>query len=336
MLVVIIKRIGYLFLVVIGMSLLIFIASRMLPGDPALIAAGGMEATAEMVAHVREEYGLDKPLAIQYLLYMKHIVVGDFGRSLIDREPIIKKLIYFYPATFELAFFGVLFACSVGIPLGIVSAIKNGGAIDNICRVSSLFLVSMPIFWLGLLFIYFFYGVLQILPPGGRIFSNISLPPHVTGILTIDCLLVGDFPKLVIVLEHLIMPSIVLGSISLGIIARMTRASVLEILTENYIITGRAKGLAEKAVIIKYALRNAAIPIVTVIGLQLGILLGGAVLTETVFTWPGVGRFVIEAVDNKDYPAIMGFVITYSFIYAIINMIVDLAYAWLNPRISIH
>lgn len=336
MLVVIIRRICYLLLVAIGMSLLIFITSRMLPGDPALIAAGGMDATTEMVEHVRKEYGLDKPLIVQYILYMKHIAVGDFGRSFIDRAPIIQKLKLFYPATFELTFFGVMFACLIGIPLGIVSAVKNGGAIDNACRVSSLFLVSMPIFWLGLIFIYVFYGVLQILPSGGRIFSSVDLPAHVTGILTIDCLLAVDFVKLKMVLIHLIMPSIVLGSISLGIIARMTRASVLEILTENYIITGRAKGLAEKAVILKYALRNAAIPIVTVIGLQFGILMGGAVLTETVFSWPGVGRYAIEAVDNKDYPAIMGFVITYSFIYAVINMIVDLAYAWLNPKISIH
>jgi peptide/nickel transport system permease protein len=188
---------------------------------------------------------------------------------------------------------------------------------------------------LGLIAIYVFYGVLQVLPSGGRIFSNIPLPPHVTGILTLDCLLAGDFAKLEVVLKHLIMPVIVLGNISIGIIARMTRASILEILTENYIIAGRAKGLPEKTVILRYALRNAAIPIVTVIGLQLGILMGGAVLTETVFSWPGVGRYAIEAVDNKDYPAIMGFAITYSFIYAVINMIIDLTYAWLNPKISI-
>ncbi len=335
MFVVIAKRIAYLFLVVIGMSILIFLTTRMLPGDPALIAAGGMDATSAMVEHVRKEYGLDRPLVIQYFHYMKHIARGDFGRSLVDRQPVLEKLKLFYPATFELAFFGVLFACLIGIPLGILSAIKNGSWIDNLCRVSSLFLVSMPIFWLGLILIYIFYGIFQILPSGGRIFGNIPAPPHVTGILTLDCLLSGDLEKLRIVLIHLLLPSVVLGSISLGIISRMTRASVLEILTENYIVTGRAKGLSEKIVILRYALRNAAIPIVTVIGLQFGVLMGGAVLTETVFSWPGVGRYAIEAVDNKDYPAIMGFAITYSFFYAVINMIVDITYAWLNPKISI-
>jgi ABC-type dipeptide/oligopeptide/nickel transport system permease component len=334
MIVVVLKRISQLLLVVIGMSLLMFIASRMLPGDPVLIAAGGMDATTETVERVRKEYGLDRTLLVQYLFYMKHIAQGDFGRSLVDRQPIADKLKLFYPATIELTVFGILFACLVGIPLGVFSAVRNGGWLDHLCRVSSLFLVSMPIFWLGLIFIYLFYGLFQILPSGGRIFSSFELPPHVTGFLTVDSILAGEFGTLLAVLQHLIMPSIVLGSVSLGIIARMTRACVLEILYENYIITGRAKGLSEKAVVLKYALRNAAIPIVTIIGLQFGVLIGGAVLTETVFSWPGVGRFAIEAVDNKDYPAIMGFAITYSFLYAVINILMDLIYAWLNPKIS--
>jgi len=336
MLIMITKRILHLALVIIGMSLLMFIASRMLPGDPAVMAAGGVDASPEMIEHARKEYGLDKPLFIQYILYIKQIIIErDLGRSFIDREPIIDKLKLYYPATFELAGFGILFACLVGIPLGVISAVKSGSIIDNLSRVTSLFLVSMPIFWLGLMFIFIFYGVLNIFPYGARLSSNVGLPPHVTGILTIDCLFAGDFMKLKIVLLHLTLPSIVLGSISLGIIARMTRASVLEVLTENYIITGRAKGLSEKTVIWKYAFRNATIPIITVIGIQLGVLMGGAVLTETVFNWPGVGKFAIEAVDNKDYPSIMGFALTYSFIYALVNMIIDIIYAWLNPKISI-
>jgi peptide/nickel transport system permease protein len=195
MVVVIMKRFFQLVLVVIGISLLMFIASSMLPGDPALIAAGGRDATAEMVAHVRAEYGLDKPLIVQYLLYMKHIIQGDFRRSLVDRKPIIDKLKLFYPATFELAFFGVFFACAISIPLGEISAVKNGGIIDHVCRLSSLFLVLMPIFWLGLICIYILYGVLQVFPGGGRIFSSVAPPPHVTGLLPIDCLLAGDFAK---------------------------------------------------------------------------------------------------------------------------------------------
>lgn len=330
----ILKRTGSLAFTILGMSFLMFFISRSLPGDPARAAAGGIDASQEMVQHVIKEYGLDKPLIVQYFIYMRHLLQGDFGRSLVTRRPIIEDLKIFYPATFELTLYGVLFACVVGIPLGIISAIRRGKLIDHLSRVTSLFMVSMPLFWLGLMAIFIFYAKLGLLPGSGRLSYDLLTTRAITGILTLDSILLGDFKLLGDALYHLILPMIILSSVSLGIIARMTRSCMLEVMSENYIITARAKGLMEKAVIMKHALRNAIIPVITVVGLQFGILMGGAVITETVFSWPGVGRYAILSVDNKDFPAIMGFAITFSFFYAIINLIIDILYAFVNPKIS--
>ena len=335
MLIYLLKRLSYLVFTILGMSLLMFVISRTLPGDPARVAAGGIEASVEMVEHVVKEYGLDKPLHVQYLIYMKHLLHGDLGRSLVTRRLVIEDLKAFYPATFELTFYGILFACVVGIPLGIISAIKKGKLIDHLSRVTSLFMVSMPLFWLGLMSIFIFYATLGWFPGSGRTSFNLVSKPTITGILTLDALLSWDFQLLKDALYHLIVPMVVLSSVSLGIIARMTRSCMLEVMQENYIITARAKGLREKVVIMKHALRNAVIPVITVVGLQFGILMGGAVITETVFSWPGVGRYAIISVDNKDFPAIMGFAITFSFIYAFINVIVDMLYIYVNPKISL-
>jgi ABC-type dipeptide/oligopeptide/nickel transport system permease component len=330
----ILKRTGSLAFTVLGMSLLMFLISRTLPGDPARAAAGGIDASVEMVQHTIKEYGLDKPLIIQYFIYMKHLLRGDFGRSLVTRRPIIEDLKIFYPATFELTFYGILFACVVGIPLGILSAIRRGKWIDHLSRVASLFMVAMPLFWLGLMAIFIFYAKLGLFPGGGRLSYDLVTVRTITGILTLDAILLRDFELFKDAVYHLILPMIILSSISLGIIARMTRSCMLEVMGENYIITARAKGLTERGVIMKHALRNAVIPVITVVGLQFGILMGGAVITETVFSWPGVGRYAILSVDNKDFPAIMGFAITFSFLYAIINLIIDILYAFINPKIS--
>jgi ABC-type dipeptide/oligopeptide/nickel transport system permease component len=330
----ILKRTGSLAFTVLGMSLLMFLISRSLPGDPARAAAGGIDASVEMVQHTIKEYGLDKPLIIQYFIYMRHLLRGDFGRSLVTRRAIIEDLKIFYPATFELTFYGILFACVVGIPLGILSAIRRGKWIDHLSRVASLFMVAMPLFWLGLMAIFIFYAKLGLFPGGGRLSYDLVTVRTITGILTLDAILLRDFELFKDAVYHLILPMIILSSISLGIIARMTRSCMLEVMGENYIITARAKGLTERGVIMKHALRNAVIPVITVVGLQFGILMGGAVITETVFSWPGVGRYAILSVDNKDFPAIMGFAITFSFLYAIINLIIDILYAFINPKIS--
>jgi peptide/nickel transport system permease protein len=311
-----------------------FLISRTLPGDPARAAAGGIDASVEMVQHTIKEYGLDKPLIIQYFIYMRHLLRGDFGRSLVTRRPIIEDLKTFYPATFELTFYGILFACVVGIPLGILSAIRRGKWIDHMSRVASLFMVAMPLFWLGLMAIFIFYAKLGLFPGGGRLSYDLVTVRTITGILTLDAILLRDFELFKDAVYHLILPMIILSSVSLGIIARMTRSCMLEVMGENYIITARAKGLMERVVMMKHALRNAIIPVLTVVGLQFGILMGGAVITETVFSWPGVGRYAILSVDNKDFPAIMGFAITFSFLYAIINLIIDIFYAFINPKIS--
>jgi ABC-type dipeptide/oligopeptide/nickel transport system permease component len=323
----ILKRTVSLAFTVLGMSLLMFLISRTLPGDPARAAAGGIDASVEMVQHTIKEYGLDKPLIIQYFIYMRHLLRGDFGRSLVTRRPIIEDLKTFYPATFELTFYGILFACVVGIPLGILSAIRRGKWIDHMSRVASLFMVAMPLFWLGLMALFIF-------PGGGRLSYDLVTVRTITGILTLDAILLRDFELFKDAVYHLILPMIILSSVSLGIIARMTRSCMLEVMGENYIITARAKGLMERVVMMKHALRNAIIPVLTVVGLQFGILMGGAVITETVFSWPGVGRYAILSVDNKDFPAIMGFAITFSFLYAIINLIIDIFYAFINPKIS--
>jgi ABC-type dipeptide/oligopeptide/nickel transport system permease component len=330
----ILKRTGSLAVTILGMSLLMFLISRTLPGDPARAAAGGIDASVEMVQHAIKEYGLDKPLIIQYFIYMEHLLRGDLGRSLVTRRPIIEDLRIFYPATFELTFYGILFACIVGIPLGILSAIRRGTWIDHLSRVASLFMVAMPLFWLGLMAIFIFYAKLGIFPGGGRLSYDLVTVKTITGILTLDAMLLRDFELFKNAAYHLILPMVILSSVSLGIIARMTRSCMLEVMGENYIVTARAKGLRERVVMMKHALRNAIIPVLTVVGLQFGILMGGAVITETVFSWPGVGRYAILSVDNKDFPAIMGFAITFSFFYAIINLIVDVLYAYINPKIS--
>jgi peptide/nickel transport system permease protein len=329
------RRLLALVFVVLGMSAMMFAISHTLPGDPARVAAGGVEATAEMVRIAREELGLDRALPVQYGLYMQRLLQGDLGRSIVTRRRVIDDLREYFPATVELTLAAVLFACAVGIPLGIVSAVRQGKFVDHISRVVSLFGISMPIFWLGLVAILLFYVVLGLLPPGGRIDYTLMPPPRVTGLYTVDSLLAGDLVRFKSSMKHLILPAVVLSSVSLAFIARMTRSCMLEVLGEDYVRTARAKGVAERGIVGKHALRNAAVPVVVTVGLQLGTLMGGAVLTETIFTWPGAGTYAIAAVENQDYPALMGFAVTFSFLYALINLAVDVCMVWLNPRISI-
>jgi ABC-type dipeptide/oligopeptide/nickel transport system permease component len=329
------RRLAALAFVMLGMSLMMFLVAHALPGDPARVAAGGVEATAEMVRIAREQLGLDRPLAVQYALYLGRTLQGDFGRSVVTRRRIVDDLLEFFPATLELTTAAVVFACLLGVPLGIVSAVRRGRLSDHVSRLVFLFGISMPVFWLGLVAILVFYVVFGLLPAGGRIDYLLTPPFRLTGLYTVDSLLTGDGERFASALRHLVLPALVLSSVSLAFIARMTRSCLLEVLGEDYVRTARAKGLREALVIYKHALRNAAVPILVTVGLQLGTLMGGAVLTETIFTWPGIGTYAVNAVENQDYPALMGFAVTFSFLYALLNVVVDVLTYWLNPRISV-
>lgn len=327
------RRLAYLLYVLIGMSLLVFVVSRMLPGDPALIYAGEQNVTTEQLERARHELGLDRPLLVQYLFYMERLARGDFGRSLVTRERIAEDLKRYYPATVELALASIAIACLIGIPVGIVSAVFAGRWLDHVSRTVALFLNAMPVFWLGLMAIVIFYARLDWLPAGGRVADVHREPPRLTGLYTVDYLAAGDLAGLASALSHLVLPSIVLSALSMGVLARITRASMLEVLEQQYVVAARAKGLAEWVVIGKHVLRNAGVTIVTVLGLQFGNLVGGAVLTESIFSWPGVGRYAVRAIETTDFPAIMGFAITFAALYSLVNLAVDVTYYALNPRV---
>ncbi|MGE5606348.1 MAG: ABC transporter permease [Bacteroidota bacterium] len=329
----IIRRIGYLFLVVLAMSIIMFVISHALPGDPARVAAGGERATKVMIEAARERLGLDKPLYIQYFIYIKNLLHGDFGRSFSTNRPILDDLLEMLPASIELTVFALIFACLIGIPLGITAAIHENTWVDNSLKAVSSFFVSMPDFWMGLLLILVFYGKLHLLPFTGRLGFISEPPPLITGFFTIDSLLTGQFQIFGDALLHLILPAITLGFVSIGFFSRMTRSSMVEVLKADYIRTAFGKGLPKKLIYYKHALRNAFIPVLTIIGLQLGNIVGGAVVIETIFAWPGIGRYAVQAVENQDFPAIMGFAIIYSLFYAIVNFAVDIISMFINPRL---
>lgn len=328
----ILKRLALLVPVIIGVSVLVFLVMHVFTTDPASIILG-QHATAEQVEKLREELGLNKPLYVQYFMFMKGVLHGNFGNSLITKTSVTNEILSRFPATIELALAAIIIASIFGILMGILSAVKQNSIVDYISMFVSLIGVSMPIFWLGLMLIVLFSVKLHLLPVSGRITIGME-PIHITGLYLIDSLISGNMAAFKDSLKHLILPSIALASYSTAIIARMTRSTMLEIIQQDYIRTARAKGLFEKAVILKHALRNALIPITTVIGLQLGSLLGGAVLTETVFSWPGVGSYTIDAILKSDYPVVQGAVMIFATVFVLVNLVVDLLYAYLDPRIK--
>lgn len=328
----IIKRLLMLIPVLLGVSIMVFAVMHVFTADPTSVILG-QHATQEQIAKLRVSLGLNQPLYVQYWNFLKGILHGDFGTSLFTQVPITKELMARFPATIELALSAIIFASIIGVTIGVISAVKQNTVVDYVSMVVALLGVSMPIFWLGLILIVFFAVQLHVLPASGRI--DIGLEPvHITGLYLLDSLLSGNFESFVSAFRHLILPTIALGSFSTAIIARMTRSTMLEIIRQDYIRTARAKGLFEKTVVIGHALRNAMIPVVTVIGLQLGSLLGGAVLTETVFAWPGIGNYVIDAILKSDYPAVQGAVMMMAVIFVVVNLIVDLVYGLLDPRIK--
>ncbi|MBE9224424.1 ABC transporter permease [Phormidium sp. LEGE 05292] len=330
----ILKRLLNLLPVLIGITLLVFTLLHLIPGDPAVVLLGEI-ATPEQIESLRQQLGLNQPLPIQYFHFLFNVIRFDFGKSIISGIPIIDEITTRWPATFELSVAAMLIALILGIPAGIFAAVRKNSWLDNLLMSSSLIGVSLPVYWLGLLLIYLFAVNLQWLPPSGRISVDVGFNfKPITGFFVLDSLLKLDIKTSQDVLSHLILPAITLGTIPLAIIARITRSAMLEVLSQDYIRTARAKGVPEYFVILKHGLKNAFLPINTTIGLQFGTLLGGAILTETIFSWPGIGSWIYEGILARDYPVVQGGVIFVSVTFVLINLLVDLSYTFLDPRIQ--
>lgn len=327
------KRLFSLVLVVIGVSLITFVISHLIPGDPARLIAGE-RATPEIVAHIRHQLGLDLPLYEQYWRYVVQLVHGDLGISIRTHRPVLQDIRAFFPATLELAVVALILATLIGIPLGVLSAVYRNKTVDQIVRTIAVAGISTPAFWLGLGLIVVFYGRLGWFPGGGRLDQGLAPPSDITGFYLVDSLLTWNIPVFVNALKHIVLPALTLGFVHLGIVARQIRSAMLEQLGEDYIRTARAFGLSRLTVVMRHALPNALIPSVTVLGLALGDLLYGAVLTETVFGWPGMGAYVVDSIQALDFPAVMGFAVVVSFVYVVLNLVVDLLYRWIDPRIT--
>lgn len=299
----VIKRLFSIIPVLIGISLLLFLMLRMLPGDPAQVLAGEM-ATPEEVEIIRHQLGLDRPIYTQYAFFLSRLSRFDLGRSARTQNPVTEEIWARLPNTMLLAIVAITLACLIGIPAGIISALRPYSLLDYTITVTALFGISMPVFWLGLMLVIVFAVWLNWLPAGG----------------------IGTW-------KHVILPSFTLASFVVAFIARMTRSTMLEVLSQDYTTTARSKGLKEKVVVVKHAFRNALIPIITVVGLQFGMLLGGAVLTETVFAWPGLGRLIVDSIRARDYPMIQGAILVFGLLYILVNLAVDIIYAYVDPRI---
>jgi len=327
----VVRRLLLLVPILLGVSLLIFFWIRALPGSPAE-ALLGERATPQLVHQLRQRYGLDKPVYRQYLSYLKTTLEGDFGVSVATHRKVADEIKVRFPATIELAIAAMLFATVVGVPLGFFAAKRYGGFFDHATLIGSLLGISIPIFFLAILLKYFFSVKWQLLPSVGRQDVTINTP-HPTNFYVLDAIIARDWNALWDSIQHLILPAIALGSIPLAVITRITRASVLDVQNEDYVRTARAKGLAPRDVDRRHVLRNALLPITTIIGLQTGLLLSGAVLTETVFAWPGMGSWLRDAIFNRDYPVLQGGILFLAVVFVIVNLIVDLSYAIINPRI---
>jgi peptide/nickel transport system permease protein len=329
----VLRRLAGIIAVMLGVSVITFAISHVVPADPVLAALGD-KAQPDQIAAFRAAYGLDRPLPVQYALYVEGLVHGDLGRSIRTRRPVATDLADFFPATVELALAALLVSLFIGIPAGVWSSLTRNRLPDHLVRLFSVIGGSLPIFWLGLILIGAFYYRLDWLPAGGRIDQFIPPPQRITGLYTVDSLLTGNMQALGSSVVHLILPSFALGYYSTAVIARMMRSSMLEVLAQDYLRTARSKGLRERAVVLRHALRNAMIPTMTIIGVTFGSLLSGAVLTETVFDWSGLGRYATQSAISLDFPAVMGVTLLAAVIYALANLVIDLTYFVLDPRIQ--
>jgi peptide/nickel transport system permease protein len=330
----IIKRLLGLLPVLLGITLLVFCFLHLIPGDPAVILSGE-RATPEQLAALRDKLGLNQPLPLQYLTFLKNLIRFDLGTSIISGISIAAELRVRFPATLELSIAAMLVALAIGIPAGIFAAIRRNSWLDNLTMTGSLVGVSLPVYWLGLLLIYLFAVNLHWLPASGRISidAGYSFKP-ITGFYMLDALLRLDGAALKDILAHLILPALALGTIPLAILVRIIRSAMLEVLSQDYIRTARAKGVPEFWVILKHAFKNTLLPVSTIIGLQFGTLLGGAILTETIFSWPGIGSWIYDGILARDYPVVQGGVVFVATAFVLINLLVDISYAFIDPRIQ--
>ncbi|MCK5932599.1 MAG: ABC transporter permease subunit [Fulvimarina manganoxydans] len=316
----------------IGVSIVAFAFIRLLPGDPVALMAGERVMDPERHAQIMAQLGYDRPLIVQYLDYLFGLFTGDFGTSIVTKRGVAGEFFTLFPATLELSFCAIVIAVAIGVPAGVFAAVKRGSWFDQITMGAALVGYSMPIFWWGLLLIILFSGTLGWTPVSGRI-SLLYYFPQVTGFMLIDSLLSGQEGAFTSALSHLILPSVVLATIPLAVIARQTRSAMLEVLGEDYVRTARAKGLSRFRVVGIHALRNAMIPVITTIGLQVGVLMAGAILTETIFSWPGIGKWMVDSVFRRDYPVVQGGLLLIALVIMIVNLVVDVLYGVINPRV---
>lgn len=326
------RRVGLLIPTFLGITIVSFGFVRVLPGDPVLLMAGERGLSDERYNALLQEFGYDRPIWQQYFSYLGDLLSGDFGNSLVTKRPVLEEFFTLFPATVELAFVAMIIAVALGIPAGIIAANKRGSFFDQTIMGTALVGYSMPIFWWGLLLIIVFSGWLQWTPVSGRI-SLLFFFPQVTGFMLIDSLLSGQKGAFASAVSHLILPSIVLATIPLAVIARQTRSAMLEVLGEDYVRTAKAKGLSTRRVVGIHALRNALIPVITVIGLMVGTLLAGAILTETIFSWPGIGKWMVDSIFRRDYPVVQSGLLLIAAMVMVVNLLVDMTYGLINPRI---
>ncbi len=328
------RRLLLMIPMIIGITLVLFIVTRVIPVNPLAVILNekSMDNPASVKA-AEEKWGLNRPVAEQYWVYLKNVARGDLGVSFKTKNPVTQDILTFLPATIELAIMSFLFAITLGLPLGIIAALKSGKFMDHFSRVFALIGASMPPFWSGLLVLFIFYYKLKIAPAPGRLDPRLTPPDTITGMYLFDSLATGNMPVFWDALQHLILPSIILGWFTLALLARITRSSLIEVLQQDYIRTARAKGLKESAVVLKHALQNAMIPLVTVMGLAFAGLLTGAIMTETIFAWPGIGRYAVESSVNLDFPSLMGTTLVIAVLYMFMNLIVDITYGFIDPRI---
>lgn len=331
----IVRRIAGLLLVMVGVSIITFALAHLVPIDPAA-AALGQNARDEQIEAYRQQLGLDRPVVEQYLIYVGNLLRGDFGVSIRTRRPVVDDLLDFLPATIELSLAALVVSIFVGIPLGIAAALRRNSWVDALARMLALVGGSVPIFYLGLLLIGLFYRQLQWLPGPGRLDSTMEPPETITSMYSVDALLTGNWEVLQNSLYHLILPAVTLGYFSTAVLLRITRSSMLEVLSQDYVRTAKAKGLSERTVMWRHALRNGLPAILTIIGITFGSLLSGAVLTETIFNWPGLGRYATTSVTSLDFPAVMGVTLVAAIVYPLVNTLVDIAYTFVDPRIRVH
>lgn len=328
----ILRRLAVVIPTFIGITLLVFALIHLIPGDPVEAMSGERGMEPERYAALIAQYGLDRPLPVQYVDYLAKAAQGDLGRSIVTHEPVLREFLDRFPATLELSLCAILFALCLGIPAGIIAALRRNTVVDYSVMGVSLTGYSMPIFWWALLLILFFSVHLGWTPVSGRLAIEYD-PARVTGMMLIDTLLSDDEGAFLSAVSHLILPTIALGTIPLATLARMTRSAMLEVLGEDYVRAARARGLSPLRVVVRHALRNALIPVITVTGLQVGTLLAGAILTETIFSWPGIGKWMVEAIHRRDYPVVQGGILMSATLVILVNLIVDLLYGAANPRI---